>query len=82
MHMAIPYRTAKFKSTNNIILAIAILGSTAKLIPANISGYTVYSSPLPPPHTTSAHYFVSFDILPPSLSLSHCRYLDRASADD
>ena len=28
LHMAIPYRTAKFKSTN--ILAIAILGSTAK----------------------------------------------------
>ena len=40
IHMAILYRTAKFKSTN--ILAIAILGSTAKLIPANISSYTVH----------------------------------------
>ena len=29
IHMAIPYRTAKFEYTN--ILAIAILGSTAKL---------------------------------------------------
>ena len=28
IHMAIPYQTAKFKSAN--ILAIAILGSTAK----------------------------------------------------
>ena len=39
IRMAIPYRTAKFKSAN--ILSIAILGSTAKLMPANISGYTV-----------------------------------------
>ena len=41
IHMAIPYRTTKFKYAN--ILAIAILGSTAKnLIPANISSYMVY----------------------------------------
>ena len=37
--MEIPYQTTKFKSAN--ILAIAILGSTANLIPANISSYTV-----------------------------------------
>ena len=30
MRMAIPYRTAKFKSANNIMLSIAILSSTAK----------------------------------------------------
>ena len=35
IRMVIPYRTTKFKSAN--ILAIAILGSTANLIPANIS---------------------------------------------
>ena len=55
--MAIWYRTAKFKSAN--ILAIAILGSTAKF---NISGNTVvciiedhypsHRRPLPSPHTT------------------------------
>ena len=38
--MVIPYRTVKCKSTN-IILAIAILGSTTKFNSANISGYTV-----------------------------------------
>ena len=37
--MATPYRTSEFISAS--ILAIAILGSTAKLIPINISGYTV-----------------------------------------
>ena len=40
--MAILYRTAKFKSTN--ILVIAIWGSLPNLIPANISGYTVHHS--------------------------------------
>ena len=39
--MVIPYQTAKFKSAN--IFAMVILGPTAKLIPANISGNTVYS---------------------------------------
>ena len=39
IHMVIPYRTAKFKSAN--ILAMVILGPTAKLIPANISSYMV-----------------------------------------
>ena len=42
IRMAIPYRTAKFKFAN--ILAIAILGSTAKFNPANISGYTLRSN--------------------------------------
>ena len=37
--MAILYRTAKFKSTNS--LAIAICAQPPNLIPANISGYTV-----------------------------------------
>ena len=32
VRMAIPYRTTKFKSANNIIFAIAILGSTAKIL--------------------------------------------------
>ena len=36
---AIPYRTAKFKSTN--ILAIAIWAQMPNLISANISGYTI-----------------------------------------
>ena len=39
--MAIPYGTTKFKSAN--ILAIAILGSTAKFIPANISSPMIYT---------------------------------------
>ena len=38
--MAIPYRTTKFKSAN--ILAIAILGSTAKFNSRQYSGYTVH----------------------------------------
>ena len=38
--MAIPYRTAKFKSANT--LTIAIWAQPPNLIPANISGYTVY----------------------------------------
>ena len=40
--MAIPYRTAKFKSVNTF--AMAIWDPTAKLIliPANISSYTLF----------------------------------------
>ena len=40
IRMAILYRTAKFKSAN--VLAIAIWAQPPNLIPANISGYTVY----------------------------------------
>ena len=39
IRMAIPYQATKFKSTN--ILAIAILGSTAKFNSANIFSYMV-----------------------------------------
>ena len=37
--MAIPYLTAKLKSAN--IFVMSVWDQTAKLIPANISGYTV-----------------------------------------
>ena len=44
IHMAILYRTANFKSAN--ILAIVIWAQSPNLIPANISGYTVYTMSL------------------------------------
>ncbi len=54
IRMAIPYRTAKFKSAN--ILAIPIWAQQSNLIPANISGYTVVY------HYVHVHHTKSYNV--------------------